>query len=118
MTQVIDDVTEDEIQKMQEENLQYRRNIKDWSTAAERQVEEEMNKMWWANRIDVRVLRNIAHEWQSEGDEDGTALLEILRGKKGKLNFIEAGGWNCSNETRRILTRAGYAVLNREDALF
>jgi hypothetical protein len=76
-------------------------------------MEQQENKNWWTQRIPIRELKNLAYEWIYDGNEDGTKLLESLYGKKGMLNFAEAGGWNCSDETRRILTLAGYIIFSR-----
>ena len=66
---------------------------------------------WWTQRIDVRELRALAREWKQDGDEDGAELLQILRGKTGRLNFADAGGCNADNATRYILNRAGTEIL-------
>jgi hypothetical protein len=78
------------------------------------QIEESKTcKTWWARRIDVRELRALAQSWQEYGNEDGAKLLEILRGKRGKLNYVEAGGWCGPNENQQILSQAGHIILNK-----
>jgi len=78
---------------------------------------------WWTQKIDVRELRRFAcgiindttDEVQVKAAKD---LLLVLKGKRGKVNYVEAGGWNSDNHTQALLTHAGAAIINNDRSLF
>ena len=72
------------------------------------------NVKWWTQRIDVRELREYARDLTEEGNDDGKFLMNLLKGKRGKLNYVDAGGWNSGNEAQRVLSCAGSKILVAE----
>lgn len=84
---------------------------------------------WWAQKIDVRDLRAFARDliddYGDSDDEDDKMialaaqdLLDVLKGKRGKMNYIEAGGWDGDDHTKALLGRAGNAILNDDRSIF
>lgn len=75
-----------------------------------------MTNKFWAQRIDVRELRAELRamredkRYANEVDEIDECLA-LLRGNRGRLNFVETGAWNSYTHIQAMMQIAGSACL-------
>ena len=67
---------------------------------------------WWAAELDVRDVRAAL---RAMGTDAAREALAGMRGMRGTVNYISAGGWHGAPHIKAALAAAGARILTDYD---
>lgn len=75
-----------------------------------------MTARWWAARANMAEIRSALRDLRDEARIDPATYddaMATMRGRYGRCNFIEAGGWEASPDVQAAMQDAFAAHLDQ-----